>query len=98
MFHKKQLKSLQVQVGGYDAEVSGANSGVVKRSLKTGTDTFSGSFSLQTDGSGAGESALLGDGYSYGHQTVLASVGGPIMPGPQVLCCLGAVQRRGSIR
>ena len=78
---QEAIEELQVQVGGYDAEVSGANSGVVKRSLKTGTDSFSGSFSLQTDGSGAGESALLGDGFSYGHQTVLASVSGPIMPG-----------------
>ena len=78
---QEAIEELQVQVGGYDAEVSGANSGVVKRSLKTGTDSFSGSFSLQSDGSGAGESALLGDGYSYGHQTVLASVSGPVMPG-----------------
>ncbi|MFL3014277.1 MAG: carboxypeptidase regulatory-like domain-containing protein [Candidatus Neomarinimicrobiota bacterium] len=78
---QEAIEELQVQVGGYDAEVSGANSGVVKRSLKTGTDSFSGSFSLQTDGSGAGEAALLGDGFSYGHQTVLASVSGPIMPG-----------------
>ena len=61
---------------------------MVKRSLKTGTDTFSGSFSLQTDGSGAGESALLGGGYSYGHQTVLASVSGPIMPGLKFFAAL----------
>ena len=85
---QEAVEELQVQVGGYDAEVSGANSGVVKRSLKTGTDTFSGSFSLQTDGSGAGESALLGDGYSYGHQTVLASVSGPIMPGLKFFAAL----------
>ena len=75
---QEAIEELQVQVGGYDAEVSGANSGVVKRSLKTGTSEFSGSVSLQTDGSGAGESAVLGDGFSYGHQTILASVGGPI--------------------
>ena len=75
---QEAIEELQVQVGGYDAEVSGANSGVVKRSLKTGTSELSGSVSLQTDGSGAGESAVLGDGFSYGHQTILASVGGPI--------------------
>ena len=34
---QEAIEELQVQVGGYDAEVSGANSGVVKRSLKTGT-------------------------------------------------------------
>ena len=85
---QEAIEELQVQVGGYDAEVSGANSGVVKRSLKTGTDSFSGSFSLQTDGSGAGESALLGDGFSYGHQTVLASVSGPIMPGLKFFAAL----------
>ena len=61
---QEAIEELQVQVGGYDAEVSGANSGVVKRSLKTGTSEFSGSVSLQTDGSGAGESAVLGDGLS----------------------------------
>ena len=85
---QEAIEELQVQVGGYDAEVSGANSGVVKRSLKTGTDSFSGSFSLQTDGSGAGEAAVLGDGFSYGHQTVLASVGGPIMPGLKFFAAL----------
>ena len=85
---QEAIEELQVQVGGYDAEVSGANSGVVKRSLKTGTDSFSGSFSLQSDGSGAGESALLGDGYSYGHQTVLASVSGPVIPGLKFFAAL----------
>ena len=85
---QEAIEELQVQVGGYDAEISGANSGVVKRSLKTGTDSFSGSFSLQTDGSGAGEAALLGDGFSYGHQTVLASVSGPIMPGLKFFAAL----------
>ena len=85
---QEAIEDLQVQVGGYDAEVSGANSGVVKRSLKTGTESFSGSFSLQSDGSGAGESALLGDGYSYGHQTVLASVSGPVIPGLKFFAAL----------
>ena len=46
---------MQVQVGGYDAEVSGANSGVVKRRLKQGSDTFTGSFKLQNDGGGIGD-------------------------------------------
>ena len=31
---QEAVEELQVQVGGYDAEVSGANSGVVKRALK----------------------------------------------------------------
>lgn len=78
---QEAIEELQVQVGGYDAEVSGANSGVVKRSLKQGTSEFTGSFSLQGDGGEAGGSALVGDGYSYGHQTMLATVSGPIIPG-----------------
>ena len=51
------------QVGGYDAEISG-NSGVIKRTLKQGPSSYSGSFSLQNDGPGSGES-FFGDGYSY---------------------------------
>ena len=76
---QEAIQELQVQVGGYDAEVSGANSGVVKRNLRTGGEQLSGSFSIQSDGSGAGNSAYLGDGYSYGHQTLIASLGGPIL-------------------
>ena len=78
---QEAIEELQVQVGGYDAEVSGANSGVIKRSLKQGTSDFTGSFSLQGDGGEAGGGALVGDGYSYGHQTMLATVSGPIIPG-----------------
>ena len=75
---QEAIEELQVQVGGYDAEVSGANSGVVKRSLRHGSTEFSGSFSIQSDGGEAGSNAL-GGGYSYGHTTTLASVSGPIL-------------------
>ena len=75
---QEAIEELQVQVGGYDAEVSGANSGVVKRSLRRGSTAFSGSFSLQSDGGDAGNSAL-GGGYAYGHSTTLASISGPIL-------------------
>ena len=75
---QEAIEELQVQVGGYDAEVSGANSGVVKRSLRRGSTEFSGSFSLQSDGGEAGSDAL-GGGYSYGHTTTLASISGPIL-------------------
>ena len=86
------VEELQVQVGGYDAEISGANSGVIKRTLKKGTSEYSGSFSVQNDGSGSGEGSF-GDGYSYGHQTVLASVGGPLLPGNESLKFYAAVER-----
>ncbi len=77
------VEEMQVQVGGYDAEVSGANSGVVKRRLKQGSDTFTGSFKLQNDGGGIGElggssNELLGS-TSYGHSNVFAQVGGPLL-------------------
>ena len=72
---------MQVQVGGYDAEVSGANSGVVKRRLKQGGDTFSGSFKLQNDGGGIGE--LGGASNELLGSTFLgiadAQVGGPLL-------------------
>ena len=47
-------------VNGYDAEISGSNSGVIKRTLKQGPSSYSGSFSLQNDGPGSGES-FFGD-------------------------------------
>ena len=74
---QEAIEELQVQVGGYDAEVSGANSGVVKRSLKRGTSEFTGTFSHQFDGGDAGDEFL--GGYSYGHATTLASVSGPLL-------------------
>ena len=90
---QEAIEELQVQVGGYDAEVSGANSGVVKRSLKSGTTNYTGSFSLQNDGGEAGSNALLGDGYSYGHSTLVASVSGPIVPGMESLRFFGAMEQ-----
>ena len=90
---QEAVEELQVQVGGYDAEVSGANSGVVKRALKSGTTDYSGSFSLFTDGGEAGGSAMLGDGYSYGHQTMLATVSGPVVPGMESIRFFGAFEQ-----
>ena len=77
------VEEMQVQVGGYDAEVSGANSGVVKRRLKQGGDVFAGSFKLQNDGGGIGDlggssNELLGS-TSFGHSNMFAQVGGPLL-------------------
>ena len=79
------VEEMQVQVGGYDAEVSGANSGIVKRRLKEGTDSFTGSVKLQNDGSGIGglggaSNELLG-ATSFGHSNTFAQVGGPLPGG-----------------
>ena len=89
---QEAVEELQVQVGGYDAEISGANSGVIKRTIKQGTSDYSGSFSVQNDGGGTGESSAFGDGYSYGHQTIVASVGGPLIPGNENLKFYAAVE------
>lgn len=86
------VEELQVQVGGYDAEISGANSGVIKRSLKSGGSEYEGSFSVQNDGGKSGSNSMFGDGYSYGHQTVLASVSGPLLPGNENIKFYGAVE------
>ena len=91
---QEAVEELQVQVGGYDAEISGANSGVIKRTLKQGPSSYSGSFSLQNDGPGSGES-FFGDGYSYGHQTIVASIGGPVIPGNENIRFYGAVEQSG---
>ena len=60
------LSELKVEAGGYGADVGGANSGIVRQTLKTGGSELVGTARFET-----------GD---YGHQDLSATVGGPIGP------------------
>ena len=73
---QEALEEIQVQVGGYDATISGSNSGVVKSQLKTGTSEFHGSFGYQLDGPGVGKKSFNTN--SFGHKIMLGSFSGPI--------------------
>jgi hypothetical protein len=72
------VEEFQVQAGGYNAEYGGANAGIVRQQLKTGSSTFSASLRAESDDFvGRGKSYL--GGYSYGYTDYAATVSGPIM-------------------
>jgi len=60
------LSELVVEAGGYSADVGGANSGIVRQTLRTGGNELSGTARFET-----------GD---FGHQDLSATIGGPIGP------------------
>ncbi|MDP6853533.1 MAG: TonB-dependent receptor [Candidatus Marinimicrobia bacterium] len=60
------LSELKIEAGGYGADVGGANSGVVRQTLRTGSSEFSGSVRAEK-----------GD---FGHQDLTATLSGPAGP------------------
>lgn len=78
------IEEVQVQTGGYTAELGGANSGMVRTQYRTGSPELKVSFSHQTDNlSFKGKKDFLNGkkflgAYSYGYDESSFSVGGPI--------------------
>lgn len=73
------VEEIQVLAGGYTADMGGANAGVVKMELKAGGSELHGSIDARTDGfrdPAEGEKVL--DTYNYGHDMVIATLGGPL--------------------
>ena len=60
------LSELKVEAGGYGADVGGANSGIIRQTLKTGGSTLEGNARFEA-----------GD---YGHQDLAATLSGPVGP------------------
>ena len=60
------LAEISVEAGGYGAHIGGANSGVVRQTLKTGGTDLGGSVRFET-----------GD---YGHSDLTATIGAPVGP------------------
>jgi len=74
------IEEVQVLAGGYPAEYGGANSGIIKTNLKTGTSDYRVGVELRTDSwAKAGQEVL--STYSYGANDYSAQVSGPIIPG-----------------
>jgi outer membrane receptor protein involved in Fe transport len=75
------LEEFQVHAGGYNAEYGGANSGIVRQTLKAGTPDFKGSLMAETDNLAPWDDPLytqrLGT-YSYGYSNYVATLSGPI--------------------
>lgn len=74
---QEATEEIQVQVGGYDASAGGANSGVITRQIKRGSNKFKGNFSIQADGTGLGNEFL--NSRSYGHRLLTGTFSGPII-------------------
>jgi hypothetical protein len=72
------VEELQVLAGGYTAEFGGANSGIVRSELKTGTSDYHFSLDVQTDNFVDNGKKFL-DTYSYGESIIAGTVSGPIM-------------------
>ncbi|MCA9730687.1 MAG: TonB-dependent receptor [Deferribacteres bacterium] len=71
------LEEIQVEAGGYTAEFGGANSGIIRQSLKSGTEQFHLSLQAETDNfADPGEQFL--NTYSYGYSDYTVTASGPV--------------------
>ncbi|MFZ4621722.1 MAG: TonB-dependent receptor [Bacteroidota bacterium] len=71
------LEEFQVQAGGYTAEYGGANAGIVRQSLKTGSQEYKVTLQGETDNFTKQYTKALGT-YSYGYSDYTLTVGGPV--------------------
>lgn len=77
------VEEIQVQAGGYTAEFGGANAGIIRQQLKTGSTEIKAAVEYITDNIGfeGSSSDYSGDerlgAYWYGYNEFTASVGGP---------------------
>jgi len=77
---KEAIEEFQVLAGGYTAEFGGANSGIIRTELKTGSPDYHFSLGYQMDGglfADKGEK-FLGT-YTYKHYNTVATVSGPLI-------------------
>ncbi len=78
------LEEIQVQSGGYTAEFGGANSGIIKQQIKTGTPNLKASFEFITDNLGfqSSDDAFSGDktlgAFWYGYTEYIATLSAPL--------------------
>jgi hypothetical protein len=71
------LEEFQVQAGGYTAEFGGANGGIVRQSLRAGSQEYKFSFQAETDNFTEQNKRRFGT-YSYGYSNYVMTVGGPV--------------------
>jgi len=78
------LEEFQVQAGGYTAEFGGANSGIVRGQIKSGTPDFKASLEYITDNITFKGTSSRFDGdkrlgaYWYGYSDLIATLSGPV--------------------
>lgn len=74
---QEAVEEFQVLAGGYTAELGGANSGIIRTELKTGSSQYHFSADFQTD-KFAGEGSQFLNTYSYRHHNAVATLSGPL--------------------
>ncbi|MDP1677360.1 MAG: TonB-dependent receptor [Bacteroidota bacterium] len=72
------IEQIQVQSGGYPAEYSGANGGIITSTIKTGREGWKFSLLGETDNFTSQGKKSLGT-YSYGYSDYTATFGGPVV-------------------
>lgn len=76
---QEAVEEMQVLAGGYTADIGGANSGIVSSQLRSGGSELHGSLDIRADGFGDPEEGTkFLNTYTYGHENVVATIGGPL--------------------
>ncbi len=76
------IEEMSVQTGGFNAEYGDAMSGIIITTTKSGSQNYSGSAEVITDGFLSTDKKEFSLGtYSYGYNEYTASLSGPIYPG-----------------
>ncbi len=74
---QEAVEEFQVLAGGYNAEFGGANAGIIRTELRTGSSKYKASVDFQTD-KFASEGGQFLDTYSYRHHVAVATLSGPL--------------------
>lgn len=74
---QEALEEVQLQSGGYTADVSGGNAGAVRTTMRTGGEKYNFSVDFRTDDFVSGGNEFIGT-TSRGYRNLAATVGGPI--------------------
>ena len=74
---QEAIEELQLQAGGYTAELGGSNSAVARTTLRSGGTSYHGSLDYQTDDFAGPGNSFLGTS-AFGYRNAVLTVGGPV--------------------
>lgn len=77
---REALQEVQLQSGGFTAEFGGANSGIIRSSMRSGGSQFRVSLDYLTDDFAKTGKEFLGT-TSHGYKNAVGTIGGPVMSG-----------------
>ncbi|MDL1875974.1 TonB-dependent receptor [Cytophagia bacterium CHB2] len=72
------LEEFQIQAGGYNAEFGGANAGIIRQTLKSGSNDYHFSLQAESDNVVDRGNKFLGT-HSYGYTDYTATLSGPLL-------------------